>query len=111
MYVYIMNLNVYIQVATPLVEIATLTKKNVQRIIYLTSGQYYIVAKKDVLMELDNMSDAIFWFAIHYIFNILYTKKLHNVGLFFQDNIFGLSDGTSRSATYNSVVGDIRQYL
>ena len=60
MYVYINNLNVFIQVATPLEEIATLTKENVPRIIHLTSGQYYIVAKKDVLTELDNMSDAIF---------------------------------------------------
>ena len=61
MYVYINNLNVFIQVATPLEEIATLTKENVPRIIYLTSGQYYIIAKKDVLTELDNMSDAIFF--------------------------------------------------
>ena len=70
---YINNLNVFIQVATPLEEIATLTKENVPRIVYLTSGQYYIVAEKDVLTELENMSDAIFfWFAIHYIFHILY---------------------------------------
>ena len=58
---YINNLNVFIQVATPLEEIATLTKENVPRIVYLTSGQYYIVAKKDVLTELENMSDAIFF--------------------------------------------------
>ena len=70
---YINNLNVFIQVATPLAEIATLTKKNVPRIIYLISGQYYIVAEKDVLTELDNMSDAIF--LVFYPLHIQHSHK------------------------------------
>uniref|UniRef100_A0A1X7TLA5 SAM domain-containing protein n=1 Tax=Amphimedon queenslandica TaxID=400682 RepID=A0A1X7TLA5_AMPQE len=101
------------EVATPLEEIATLMKENVPRIVHLkTSNQYFVVAEQDILTEVVSISDAIFvWFAVHYIFNIKYTRKIVSIGFFFQDNIFALVDGTSRPSTYNAVVGDIRQCL
>ena len=101
------------KVATPLEEVATLLNDNVPRIVYLiTSNQFFIVAEQDVLCELNDISEAIFtWFAVHYVFNIKYAKKVVNVGYFFQDNIFELTDDTVRSSTYNSIVGDIKQYM
>ena len=70
------------------------------------------MAEQDILTEVVSVSDAIIvWFAVHYIFNIKYTRKIVNVGFFFQDNIFALVDGMSRPSTYNSVVGDIKQCL
>ena len=86
-------------------------KDNCPRIVNL-SNQYYIIAEHDVVTEVANMSDAIFyWFAVHYIFNIQYSKNLSSVGYFLQDNIFDLTDGGARTSKYNSVIGDIRQYL
>ena len=76
---------------------------------------FFIFAEQDILCDVDNLNDAVFlWFTTHYVFNMEYNKVLTNVGLFFQDNVFEHSHhGTrrTRSPTYNSVIGDIKQYL
>ena len=86
-------------------------KNNMPRIVKIGS-QYFIIAEQDVLTEIDNITDAIYlWFITHFIFNIKYDKSLMNVGLFFQDNILQHTDNSSRSAKYNSVVGDLKQLI
>ena len=96
-------------------EISTELPNSTPRIVRLSSSsseQYFIIAEKDVFCEVPDLENAIFtWFILHYIFNIKYEKRINNVGLFFQDNIFQMSDHSSRSATYNSIIGDIKQYL
>lgn len=93
----------------PMDEIATkYPKKNTPRIVTLGT-QYFIIAEQDVLMETKDMNDAIFiWFLSHYVYDIKYEKGLTSVCHFFQDNIFQLYDQTSRSAKYNSTVGDLK---
>ena len=88
-------------------------KDNCPRIFNLFN-QYYIIAEHGVVTEVANMSNAIFyWFAVHYVFNIFnvqYSKNLSSVGYFLHD-IFDLTDRGARTSKYNSVIGDIRQYL
>lgn len=93
----------------PMDEIATkYPKKNTPRIVTLGT-QYFIIAEQDVLTETKDMNDAIFiWFLSHYVYDIKYEKGLTSVCHFFQDNIFQLYDQTSRSAKYNSTVGDLK---
>ena len=82
-------------------------KGNTPRIVKMDQS-FFIVAE---LCDVDNLNDAVFlWFTTHYVFNMEYNKVLTNVGLFFQDNVFEHSHQT-RSLTYNSVIGDIKQYL
>ena len=90
---------------------ATKYKDNTPRVVNI-GGSFFLIVEQDVLCDVDDLSEAVFlWFAIHYVFNIQYNKVLNNVGLFFQDNIFECSDATKRTATYNSIVGDITQFL
>ena len=90
-------------------EISTELPNSTPRIVRLSSSsseQYFIIAEKDVFCEVPDLENGIFtWFILHYI------QHINNVGLFFQDNIFQMSDHSSRSATYNSIIGDIKQYL
>ena len=108
MYVYINNLNVFIYVAKPLEEIATLMKENVPRIIYLTCGQNYNCCRE----RCSNRA----WQYVRC--NFLVCPPLHILILSTQRSCTTLVSSFKTiclvyqmAATYNSVVGDICQYL
>ena len=51
------------------------------------------------------------WFASHYIFNLHYCKTIKNIGLFFQEFVFGLPEKTNKGATYLTVTSDISKFV
>ena len=55
------------------------------------NAQYFIFIEDKMLFSVSNISRTIvFWFIVHYIFNLEYCAHIRPVALFFQEFLFGL---------------------
>ena len=73
--------------------------------------QYYIAVEQDLHMECKNMTSAIFLLlAMHYVFNIQYHPKIHDVLYFIQERVLGLTDNVRKSTQYLSFTSAIACY-
>ena len=78
--------------------------------------QYFIFIESEILCICRSFSHALMvWFLSHYIFNLEYSVKVHEVALFVQEFVFGLpaTSGLKRhkTATYLTVTTDIQSYM
>ena len=78
--------------------------------------QYFLYVENKVLFSVRSLSRAvIFWFILHYVFNLEYCVHVKAVALFFQEFIFKLPATSymkhQKSATYLTVTTDLQTYV
>ena len=78
--------------------------------------QYFLYVEKKALFSVTTMSRAIiFWFVLHYIFNLEYCSQVKYVALFIQEFVFGLPATSfmkhQKSSTYLTVTTDIQKFV
>ena len=79
-------------------------------------AQYFLYVEGRPLFHVTNVAQAImFWFILHYIFNLEYCAEVKLVALFFQELVFGLSASSylkhHKTSTYLTVTTDIQKFL
>ena len=74
---------------------------------------YYIMMEGRILCSSNAFAKAVsIWFVTHYIFNLQYCKQVKDVGLCFQESVFGLPEKSkARGAIYLTVTSDIAKYV
>ena len=78
--------------------------------------QYFLYVENKVLFPVGTLSRAlVFWFTLHYVFNLEYCHHIKPIALFFQEFVFKLP-ATSffknhKSATYLTVTTDLQRYI
>ena len=76
------------------------------------TSEYAIFLEQDVLTYCGSfMQSLALWLAVHYVFNVDYSKEGMNVGRFIQQFVFELPlDGITKGGTYISIASDIMQH-
>ena len=77
------------------------------------TGTYALIMEKKVFCTgIPTLCNAIaLWFAMHYIFNLEYSKSISEVAIFLQEFIFGLpATRAKKSTTYLTVCSNIQGY-
>ena len=78
--------------------------------------QYFLYVENNILFSVSTLSRALmFWFILHYIFNLEYCPHIKSVGLFFQEFVFKLPATSflkhQKSATYLTITTDLQKYV
>lgn len=85
------------------------TQPRIAAIIGEGSTQYFIFCENRVFCSVQTLSTALFVsFSTYYCFNLAYPPAAKNIFYFIQDFILGHPDATKKTATYLSVVSDIK---
>ena len=77
------------------------------------TGTYVLIIEKKVWCTgIPTFCHALaLWFAVHYIFNLEYSKDISEVAIFMQEFLFGLpATRAKKSATYLTVCSNIQGY-
>ena len=77
--------------------------------------QYFLLVESNVLFPVSSLPKALmFWFSLHYIFNLEYCPQVKFVALFFQEFVFKLPATSfikhQKNATYLTVTTDLQKY-
>ena len=89
--------------------------RNGPRLVELTVvdgvNTYFLFVEQTVLCSVKSFTKALFlWFALHYICNLEYEKCVEEVGLFFQEFVFGLPcQSSKKTSTYLTTTTDIQK--
>ena len=77
------------------------------------SFKYFLFIESKVMFHVTSFAKAaLFWFSLHYIFNLQYCKQAKEVATFFQEFVVGLPEKSkSKSGTYLTVSSDIFKYV
>ena len=78
--------------------------------------QYFLFVETKTLFAVNTLSRALmFWFILHYTFNLEYCPQVKPVALFFQEFVFKLPATSflkhQKSATYLTITTDLQKYL
>ena len=78
--------------------------------------QYFLYVENKVLFYVATLSRAIvFWFILHYVFNLEYCHHIKPIALFFQEFVFKLPATSffkhQKSTTYLTVTTDLQRYI
>ena len=78
--------------------------------------QYFLCVEDKMVLSVCSMPRVIvFWFILHYVFNLEYCPQIKSVALFFQEFIFGLPATSymkhQKNATYLTVTTDIQKFV
>ena len=74
--------------------------------------EYIIMCERQSLCKAPNLQVALFLvFSAYYCFNLEYPPLAKNIFFFIQDYILGHPDSNKKTATYLSVVSDIKRHL
>ena len=70
--------------------------------------QYFIIAEKEVFVDVDDIIKAIIALTgLYYIFDIVYPKQWSNCLLFIEKKLFGITSGPNFSPVQAGVISDI----
>ncbi len=71
---------------------------------------FFVFVEQSVFCTVTTLSKAIFiWFSLFYVFNLEYSKAVHDLCIFFQEFVFGLPHSVSgKTSTYLSITTDIQ---
>ena len=88
--------------------------RNCPRFVELTvvdgRSSYFLFMEQAVVCSVQSFTKVLFlWFALHYIFNLEYDKIVGEVGMFFQEFVFGLPCPAKKTATYLATSTDIQK--
>ena len=73
---------------------------------------YFIFVEKQVLCSVKSFTRALMlWFALHYIFNLLYCKQAKELSWFFQEFIFELPFTGKKTRSYLAITTDVRNHV
>lgn len=78
--------------------------------------QYFLYVENKTLFTVRSLSHAlVFWFILHYVFNLEYCPQIKPIALFFQEFVFKLPATSffkhQKSATYLTVTTDLQRYI
>ena len=73
--------------------------------------QFFIAVEQELLVKCRNISDALLTLiSVHFIFNIEYNPKIHDIMCFIQEHVVGLCFDGRKSAQYLSFTSAIDCY-
>ena len=74
------------------------------------ASEYYLFMERAVICSVKSFTKALFlWFSLHYIFKLEYKKYVAEVGVFFQEFVFGLPCPLTKTSTYLTTTTDIQK--
>ena len=95
-----------------------LPQRNAPRICCLDGDepQYFLFVEMKPLFSITTVSRAImYWFILHYVFNLEYCNQVKYVALFFQEFVFSLPATSflkhQKTSTYLTVTIDIQKFI
>ena len=87
--------------------------RNTPRVACFHNGtpSYFMFVEQKALCSVPKFTKALMlWLAVHYIFNLEYSKQAKELAMFMQEFVFGLPDNSKKTSTYFTVSGDIQQF-
>lgn len=77
-----------------------------------TATEFTIVAEGETICTVKNVLDAYsILFAVHYVFNLAYPKKVKNTFMFLQKVVLNITDNTSKSTKMIRVLYEVNSLL